>query len=1007
LNRLLPEAGADIKGSMRSYSELLEASGYGSRPKDFEEVIRILDNEIRLITPTDPEGKEEAVAGSVRPGGNYYQLTHDYLVHSIRDWLTRKQKETRRGRAELALADRAAVWNARLENRQLPSLLQWLQIRWLTYEKDWTPPQRRMMQKAGRKYAIRAGLAVAVIVLLTIGIREVNGRFQAASLVEQLANADTTQVPMIIDKLNRYRQWADPELNKEFDHAEADSPGKLHSALALLPSDESKTDFLRDRLLVATPQQFRIVRDQLSPRNVALIEPLWGIALNSKQPIHTRFQAACALAAYAPNDNRWKRICSLIAGHLVTLQAEDFSAFRQSLVPVKDQLLDPLISLYEQKSGREQSRLYAAEALALYAADDPKVLANLLMDADEQQFAIIFRKVENQGDRSKPHLLSELGKQIRPVQPIWNLRFFKWESNQRPLPADWRELTPPTDWNKVIGSPILDAVQTSHLSFFSWQLPQSTPTANILRARSTPTAKVPGEFFAAAATTEVELDESEYVITVVFDDGVRVWFDNEKVFENWNTNPTTRRAISIGRRKGKHRIQVDYLQIIGNYVLDFALVPTDETKESLVKRKANAAIGLLRTNQEQVVWPLLKQSPDPGVRSLLVHRLGLLGADAQAVIDQLDKESEISIRRALVLSLGGFGDVALPPEQRTILLPKFQAMYRTENDPGLHAAVEWLLKKWKQDAWVNETTQKLADDRGNRFMRLSEIRGLVSRTQEKAPPQWYVNGQGQTMVVIPGPVNFLMGAPPSEFGRSTNRFDESLHEQRIGHSYAIADKPVTIAQYYRFPRHQFLSPEFSTSKDCPANGLVWNNAALYCNWLSLVEGEPESEWCYEPNREGFFDEGMKVVPDYLNRRGYRLPTEAEWEYACRAGTMTTTYYGDSKDLMPMYSLNSMYAGRSSWPAGILKPNDFGLFDMLGNVTNVCQNLCEPHSDGVGWQITEDSGNGFMLSKNSLFPIRGAAWGMIQPPNYRCAANRLSGTTGNAQGSGFRVARTIK
>ena len=58
-------------------------------------------------------------------GAKYYQLTHDYLVHSLRDWLTRKQKETRRGRAELLLADRAAVWNARPENRQLPSLWQW------------------------------------------------------------------------------------------------------------------------------------------------------------------------------------------------------------------------------------------------------------------------------------------------------------------------------------------------------------------------------------------------------------------------------------------------------------------------------------------------------------------------------------------------------------------------------------------------------------------------------------------------------------------------------------------------------------------------------------------------------------------------------------------------------------------------------------------------------------------------------------------------------------------
>ncbi len=59
LKALLPESGTDIKGHMRSYAELLEASGYMSRPKDFDDLIRILDSEIRLITPTEPEGKEE------------------------------------------------------------------------------------------------------------------------------------------------------------------------------------------------------------------------------------------------------------------------------------------------------------------------------------------------------------------------------------------------------------------------------------------------------------------------------------------------------------------------------------------------------------------------------------------------------------------------------------------------------------------------------------------------------------------------------------------------------------------------------------------------------------------------------------------------------------------------------------------------------------------------------------------------------------------------------------
>ena len=66
LKALLPESGTDIKGHMRSRQELMEASGYGDRPKDFEDLIRILDSEIRLITPTDPEGSEPADESTIQ-----------------------------------------------------------------------------------------------------------------------------------------------------------------------------------------------------------------------------------------------------------------------------------------------------------------------------------------------------------------------------------------------------------------------------------------------------------------------------------------------------------------------------------------------------------------------------------------------------------------------------------------------------------------------------------------------------------------------------------------------------------------------------------------------------------------------------------------------------------------------------------------------------------------------------------------------------------------------------
>jgi eukaryotic-like serine/threonine-protein kinase len=199
---------------MRSYAELLEASGYGSRPRDFDDLLRILDNEIRLITPTDPEGKEgvDESTSKAQSGQKYYQLTHDYLVHSLREWLTRKQKETRRGRAELLLADRAGVWNARPENRQLPSLAQWFSIRSWTQKKVWTPPQRKMMRKAGRYHAVRGAvlallLAAATLTGLAIHAQvvEQQNATQAAGLVQEVLSAETAQVPAVIGRMAEVR----------------------------------------------------------------------------------------------------------------------------------------------------------------------------------------------------------------------------------------------------------------------------------------------------------------------------------------------------------------------------------------------------------------------------------------------------------------------------------------------------------------------------------------------------------------------------------------------------------------------------------------------------------------------------------------------------------------------------------------------------------------------------------------------------------------------------------
>jgi formylglycine-generating enzyme required for sulfatase activity len=370
------------------------------------------------------------------------------------------------------------------------------------------------------------------------------------------------------------------------------------------------------------------------------------------------------------------------------------------------------------------------------------------------------------------------------------------------------------------------------------------------------------------------------------------------------------------------------------------LPSSDDGREKLAKRQVNAAVALFRLGQPEEVWPLLKRAPpdDPRVRSYLIHRLGPLGADVGAILKRLDEEQDPTIRRALLLSLGQFSDEQLPADARGSPLQKLKAIYHNEADPGLHSAAEWLLRRWQQEEWLKREIERWAKQKEERDDRLAGVRQSLARDKEKTPPQWYFNGQGQTMVVIPGPVEFVMGSPLTEKGRRRN--DEFQHRKRIGRTFALGAAPVTKEQFLRF-RPGFSHSEFMRYPlpTCPIGGVTWYEAAAYCNWLSKEEGIPENEWCYETDARG---QVVKLKGHYLSLTGYRLPTEAEWEYACRAGATTSRCYGETAELQTQYGWNWDNTPEQTQPVGTLKPNDWGLFDMQGNVANWCQDRHKPY-----------------------------------------------------------------
>jgi formylglycine-generating enzyme required for sulfatase activity len=435
----------------------------------------------------------------------------------------------------------------------------------------------------------------------------------------------------------------------------------------------------------------------------------------------------------------------------------------------------------------------------------------------------------------------------------------------------------------------------------------------------------------------------------------------------------------------------------------------DEEFESLAGRKANAAVTLLRLGkQDEEVWKLLRHSADPSVRTYIVHRLSTYGVPVQRVVDRVlegipETSERTSERRGLILSLGEYPRKSLVqslvPEERekekgkeSRLLQKLESAYLDDPDPGIHSSVEWLLRNWYGK---------------------DEIQTLQEKLKKKPPGTcgWEVNGQGQTLVIIPENQKFRMGSSDEGYR------EEPSHGMRIPRSYAIGTKEVTVAQFKKFLESSGawkghdkgeilrLLGKYSPDSDGPMIQVDWFWAAAYCNWLSDAEGIPQSDWCYPVNIER--GKGMKMPEGFLKLKGYRLPTEAEWEYACRAGATTSRFYGRSPLLLEEFAQYSKTTGSvRTQPGGLLKPNDLGLFDVYGNVWEWCQDGVYPNDSPVGARTVDEEQNRRDLTDDTFRVLRGGAF-LYPESELRSGYRYWNRPATQIRTLGFRVARTLR
>jgi serine/threonine protein kinase/formylglycine-generating enzyme required for sulfatase activity len=855
LQALLPESGTDIKGHMRSLGHLLEASGYSGRRQDFDDLIRILDSELRLITPTDPEGSGNDLDGPARldAGQKYYQLTHDYLVHSLRDWLTRKQRETRRGRAAIRLIERSQLWSSKRENRFLPSTWEWANVRLMTSKRTWTEPQREMMKRAGRMHGLIALAALALLALGVVGAIEARRSLSASGLVASLKTASTGEVPSIINQLRGLRPWADPELRRLLRESDPSRREYLHASLALLADDPSQVDYLCARILAARAEELPVLREALVLYQSQVEPRLWSVLETARPGTPSLLPAASALALYCPTDSRWADHAEKVAGELVGIDLVSLKPWLELHRPIRTSLTAPLVTIFRDPDRSTTVRIVATTLLSEYIRDQPRLLADLLVDADADAYARLLPIVKDQKAATLPILREMVA---RPTAP--------------------------------------------------------------------------------AGGTGAETDD-----------------------------------------------------------------------DRLAARQARAAVALLRMDQPDEAIILLRHSADPRVRGFLINWLGPLGADPRglaATLEELGSDAklppgrgrqslleilynpETSTRRALILAIGNYGEHELPREVRESLCTKLLELYRCDPDSGIHGAAEWVLRRWGEQAKLDAIVEQLS----------GEGPGPDRR--------WYVNSQRQTLAVIDGPVEFLMGSPPSE----PHHLDyEALHRRIIPRRFAISTKEVSNDQYRRFLKENpeidvANSAEFSPDGTGPASKPSWYNAAAYCNWLSEKEKLPK---CYERNEHGRYAERMKIRADARTVLGYRLPTEAEWEFACRAGALCSRYYGTSRQLLKHYARYNLTSDGRAWPCGTLLPNDLGLFDMLGNLYEWCEEPKADYKPGPDGTIVDRVSTETVLAQNTFHILRGG--GFVDVPAHVRSALRIWNLPHNQLGAyGFRIARTL-
>jgi formylglycine-generating enzyme required for sulfatase activity len=224
--------------------------------------------------------------------------------------------------------------------------------------------------------------------------------------------------------------------------------------------------------------------------------------------------------------------------------------------------------------------------------------------------------------------------------------------------------------------------------------------------------------------------------------------------------------------------------------------------------------------------------------------------------------------------------------------------------------------------------------------------------------------------------------------------DATPHNVTISRPFYISDREVTVAQFREFhaaasrPAYEPAAERiedwegqntaYSPETNCPMQMVNCLDAVKFCNWLSRREDRPV---CYIPSTTN--TNTTSRVVDWQcdwDAAGYRLPTESEWEYACRAGSESRIAFGDDQRFLGDYAWYGDNSSGRTWPSALKLPNLWGLFDLHGNVWEWCYGWYDPDY----YTEPESKADPRGPDGDTFRLLRGGSWINDHPANLSCS-----------------------